>query len=64
MDLEEYVKELKQDLKEVKQDVKTLMEWYAVEKANNKRKTVYVSGIVSVAVGIIGSIVRHFIEKG
>lgn len=47
------IKEMKEDIKEVKTDVKALMMFMAIEKANQKRNVMFISGFMSIIVSLI-----------
>lgn len=51
--LEYAIKKLDKDIVEVKADVKALMMFMAVEKATQKRNTIFTSGLMSVIVSLV-----------
>lgn len=55
------VRELKKDVKEIKEDVKSLMLFMAVKKAEDKRATMVISGIISFVVSIAAAVAVKFL---
>ena len=62
MDLENEVKNLREDVKEIKKDVKGLMIFMAVSKDRDKRNVILTSGGISLVVAIVSVVAKELLR--